>query len=395
MNRKTIISRFRERIPMNNPRNPFFSLLLTAYLASATPLPALITGAFGNDPVEDMGWPAGSVAVANHADRIGYWEGPPFGGGEYHFLFNLKNAESLEALIQAFSEITAPVKEIILRDESLSSFWLSAKSRESAEMNAELVLWKPESWNWLNNNPRNLFLSESPGFRSPCPPPRLILSTTAFPTFPWKELPASCTVIDQCWGGDTATRSLKVQVLDMTDHKPVANARVVARQYSTGPEITFESRADSDGIAMITGLSRGSYRILVTADQFAGRMIAAFPQYRDLNENLIVYLSQSASIQGTVMNSEEEPVPGAMVRLVGWVGMDGQPYPMGESPNCTTDATGSFQLDGLPHGYAQAIALHQDYEPLKGMEEIFAVPGKAVSLVLIRKTGNPSALGTD
>ena len=35
------------------------------------------------EPVTDAGWPAGALAVANLKSRLGWWEGPPFGGGEW------------------------------------------------------------------------------------------------------------------------------------------------------------------------------------------------------------------------------------------------------------------------------------------------------------------------
>ena len=38
------------------------------------------------EPVTDAGWPAGALAVANLKSRLGWWEGPPFGGGEWGLL---------------------------------------------------------------------------------------------------------------------------------------------------------------------------------------------------------------------------------------------------------------------------------------------------------------------
>ena len=45
---------------------------------------ALITGGEGNGPIADPGWPKGAAAIFNNPARIAWWEGPPFGGGQWH-----------------------------------------------------------------------------------------------------------------------------------------------------------------------------------------------------------------------------------------------------------------------------------------------------------------------
>ena len=52
--------------------------------AMSHPVFALITGGEGNSPLSDPGWPAGAAAIFNHPGRIAWWEGPPFGGGQWH-----------------------------------------------------------------------------------------------------------------------------------------------------------------------------------------------------------------------------------------------------------------------------------------------------------------------
>ena len=60
-------------------------VLVLGLLMLASPVEALILTGTGNQPVHDPGWPVGAVEVANLPSRIGWWEGPPFGGGEWHF----------------------------------------------------------------------------------------------------------------------------------------------------------------------------------------------------------------------------------------------------------------------------------------------------------------------
>jgi hypothetical protein len=45
---------------------------------------ALIEGGEGNTPIADPGWPKFAAAIFNTKSRIAWWEGPPFGGGQWH-----------------------------------------------------------------------------------------------------------------------------------------------------------------------------------------------------------------------------------------------------------------------------------------------------------------------
>src|SRR5262245_45702115 len=59
--------------------------LCGAWLTVASPPAfALIMGGEGNRPVADPGWPKGAAVIFNVKARIAYWEGPPYGGGQWH-----------------------------------------------------------------------------------------------------------------------------------------------------------------------------------------------------------------------------------------------------------------------------------------------------------------------
>src|SRR5262245_26515086 len=87
--------------------------VLLACISCAPKVPALILTGEGNVPVRDSGWPDGSLAVANLPTRVGWWEGPPFGGGEYHFDYR-GNAEQFKAMLGLFTNINAPRLEIVI-----------------------------------------------------------------------------------------------------------------------------------------------------------------------------------------------------------------------------------------------------------------------------------------
>src|SRR5207244_10439357 len=61
-------------------------ICLFVFLCTRTAF-ALITGGWGNDAVRGAGWPLGALEVADLKTRVGFWEGPPFGGGQYQFLY--------------------------------------------------------------------------------------------------------------------------------------------------------------------------------------------------------------------------------------------------------------------------------------------------------------------
>ena len=64
----------------------------------------LITVGRGNQPVRDNDWPAGSLDVANLKSRVGWWEGPPFGGGQHQFLYR-GDVEAFQRALDAFAKI--------------------------------------------------------------------------------------------------------------------------------------------------------------------------------------------------------------------------------------------------------------------------------------------------
>jgi hypothetical protein len=92
----------------------FMWIVLAACMLLVTQITsALIMVEKGNKPTNDRGWPTGVLEVANLKSRIGFWEGPPFGGGEYHFLYR-GDAKAANEALAAFAKIKAPVLEVLL-----------------------------------------------------------------------------------------------------------------------------------------------------------------------------------------------------------------------------------------------------------------------------------------
>jgi len=143
------------------------ALVFGWFCLSVNPASALIMTGTGNQPVSDAGWPQGALAVANLRSRAGWWEGPPFGGGEWHFIYQGGTAALGEA-IEAFAAIRAPALEVVLHDgPGLDTFIKGA-------VDWTFTVWVPASWHFLYNNPRLVPVSaDTPHFHQPVDPPRL------------------------------------------------------------------------------------------------------------------------------------------------------------------------------------------------------------------------------
>ncbi len=153
-----------ERLAWRALRQILVSLTLLAL--TAAPAWALIESSTGNQPVSDPGWPAGAQAVANLKSRVGWWEGPAFGGGEWHFSYRGDNAMFLQALSN-FTVIQFPKLEVILHDGLYEDSFLVTNADWT------LTVWVATNWNALFSRSNAAFNSRNPNFGKPMPPPRL------------------------------------------------------------------------------------------------------------------------------------------------------------------------------------------------------------------------------
>ena len=80
----------------------------------------------GNQAVLDAGWPEGALAMANFESRIGWWEGPPFGGGESHFLF-CGNTEGFKDPLTIYD---VPATNVILQLASAGSIHVAVADQK-------------------------------------------------------------------------------------------------------------------------------------------------------------------------------------------------------------------------------------------------------------------------
>jgi hypothetical protein len=150
--------------------------LLGSALIASLPVSASIMFSPGNHPVTDFGWASGSLALANLETRVGYWEGPPFGGGEYHFLYRGDNT-AFDAALKKFAAIHAPSLELVVHNGPGSDQFLAmtnaADPNPDGRVDWSFTVWVPANWKNLYNNPKVTFNTNDPNYGKPLPPPRL------------------------------------------------------------------------------------------------------------------------------------------------------------------------------------------------------------------------------
>jgi hypothetical protein len=365
-------------------------------LTCLAPLPAsgLILSSRGNQPVPDAGWPEGALAMANFESRIGWWEGPPFGGGESHFLF-CGNTEGFKDALAVFAAIRAPALDLVIHDGPHEDGILKEK------VDWVFTVWVPASWHRLYNNPKTTFGAGSPNFRQPVDPPRLDVYIGGEAGVDWAKVkvPVNLHVRDErasASGVDlTAGSVIKVEFYDMGTGKPISGVHLlvekVSWQASPKPhwdhELLVEAVSDASGRARIDKVPAGSIRVSVTADDYAPRRLTQRTLARAEHLKFTVELAKAATIRGTAMDTAGRPIKGAKVRTSTELALNGLGYDDGrhyEPPDewsAVTDDGGRFELTGLPVGYAQLFASAEGYH-FKDSLTIYDVPATNVVLQL-------------
>lgn len=131
----------------------------------------------GTGPANPVDCPDGSAAVINLKSSVGWWEGPPFGGGEWHILFR-GNTEAFVETLTNFAAIHAPALDLVIHNGPKNDVILEAEKRENTAVDARVdwvfIFWNPESWSKFFDNTNNVvFLKNDPRYGQPVPAPRL------------------------------------------------------------------------------------------------------------------------------------------------------------------------------------------------------------------------------
>ncbi|MBX3442983.1 MAG: carboxypeptidase regulatory-like domain-containing protein [Planctomyces sp.] len=368
-------------------------LMLFAGLSQPKGAWALILGGEGNDPVRDPGWPTGAAEVANLKSRIAWWEGPPFGGGEWHFEFRGDTA-AFQAALDALARIQAPERRLTILDGRGRSFWLDSSRKPGGDdaMDWEFVVWQPASFYRLFGSPGRTFLSGSEHYRGEVPTPELIVYVGGLIDWNRVVVPDGIEIADQRLEShgyvleDGAV--LEVRAWDMATLGPIAGAELVIESIEPQPTGGYAHRelavvaADDSGRMVHQGVLEDWRQAFVRAPGFASRIVTHLrgnePRWRQFD----VRLAKSQRIEGVIVDERGDPVPGATVRIDDLLGPDGRGYPATTSTQTTSDEQGQFVMEGIPEGYGR----FRGYSPrhtFVGLGEVAELTEKPVTVRVV------------
>jgi hypothetical protein len=344
--------------------------VLSAVLVMAPPVHALITGGTGNRPIEDRhGWPAGCADVANLETRLGWWEGPPFGGGEFHFEYR-GDVNSFQRAVDLLAKVESKERLIVVHDGPVESFWLKndKDAKNDARYDWSFTVWNPKSYDRLYNDPKSTFSARDPSghFRQPVPPPQIDVYIGGAPAgagVDWSRvtIPPGVTVKDERASANgyppDAGSVLRGRVTDLATSQPIGGAKVVVMKY-TGKGQEYEdvasATAGDDGKFELLHVPKGDFRIHAVASGYASRLLG-YATFRGdtLKEYPGAQLAAATGLSGSVVVGDGKPVAGLTVRVDSLISTDGKGYIPLDSPQAVTDATGRFTFASLPGGSCQ------------------------------------------
>jgi len=364
-------------------------------LLGARPGLCLISVGHGNSPVQDAGWPLGAVEMANLPTRVGWWEGPPHGGGQWQFLYRCQKSEQFMDALKTFAGIRAPRLEIVLHDGPSYNHFLR-KTDQDPEQSPEtrldwsFTVWVPENWHRAYNDPKTLANTSSPNYRQPVGAPRLDVYIGGGPVvFPADfATPRGVVLIDQ----RAASAPIKpvdgglVQgdVYDMSTGKPIAGAEVILSLPPArgGSKEIMRGRSDALGAFRIEKIPAGHYIITIQAEGYAPREVGRYENAANAYHDLVVELARAASLKGTVTDLQGRPISQAKVYTRDLLGIDGRGYTLAGSQTTTSDGQGRFEISSLPIGFThlrcQAASLHLT----NSIFEIYPIPTQSIKLVM-------------
>lgn len=355
-------------------------------LLASSPAWALISFSKGNAPVEDQNWRRGAVDVANLKCRVCVWVGPPFGGGMSNFLYR-SDTETFNKALKLFAKVRAPSLELIVSDGPGQSFVLKNANtpKSSGSYDWDFVIWDAKSYYHLYGNPTSTFLSRTPDFRRPLPPPRIHVFTGGGVKWDKVRVPDGITVIDKraAAAGVKPGQGTVIagNVFDMVTSKPLTGAMITVGRLNASRkyETVVTGQSDAGGRFKIEKVPAGAYRVSVSAKGYAS-LAVGYPRivadgYLPLDN---IELAPQTTVSGSVVDGAGKPIVDARVWLVDVMGVNGQGYRLVEDTKVKTDAKGRFLITGVPVGFGRVRSSTQGYHG--PMRKLSPVPAKDVAI---------------
>ena len=345
-------------------RKAAMGVLFSIAVAMGTAAHALITGDYGNKPIQDRDWPEGSLAIANDKGRLGWWEGPPFGGGEYTFLFR-GDATAFNKALESLAKINWPVVELHVHAGPHEDFWLvnrgpnqDPKKQRDPRIDWSFTVWSPGNFHNLYNDPRSHFSADRPAFRRSLPPPRIdVYLGGGLIDWSHVKVPKKVRLVGEparVLKGESPR--VRLTVYDIATSKPVSGAIVtLVGAGKDGQKEAGKKMTDEQGVVTFDKLEPGHYDFQIAADDYATRSLGWEQHGKGDDKTISVTLGRLVAMTGRVVNSKGEPIEKASVRPFVVLGPDGRGYTQTQRPQAMTNVDGQFELQ-LPAGFVQLSA---------------------------------------
>jgi hypothetical protein len=372
-------------------------LLLMAALAAVPTREvfALIMGGEGNSPIADPGWPKWAAAIFNTKSRIAYWEGPPFGGGQWHAECR-GYAKALSAVLADFAKLDVTSKQVVLHDGSGYSFWLAPNNepakRAAAKMDWIFMVWQPANWERLRKLPGDLNPTDAKDAENG-PPAQIDVYTGGNIRWADVTVPKDLKVVDQRLEAHGFTQAdgvaLEGKVTDLANKKPI-RAKMQLQRVEPQPKggyryaLVAEATADAQGHWVLKKAPAGWFRVVALAEGFVPRVAshAKFdeqPRWQEYDCGL----SRPASVTGRITDDAGKPLAEVEVRIQDVTVDAGGRY---ESPlgyTLKTGDDGRFRADQVPIGRA-TIWVYKPGYCRPGLGRPITMPAENIELSMIK-----------
>lgn len=365
-------------------------LLALVLLASPRPAAALITGGEGNSPMNDPGWPQGAAQVFNVKARVAWWEGPPFGGGQYTAECRGDTAAFNSALAD-FAKIEATGRKLIVHDGVGASFWLNPNGEDGKKKYATIdwtfTVWIPANFERLKG-----FRGELSDEASSQPTMHLYTGGNV----KWDEvkIPEGVTVDDQRLAAHGFTVEdgtvLQGTITDLGTGKPLngkASLQLIKPRKTGGYdyETTLTVEA-TDGKWVLKSVPDGWYQVVVSSPGLVDRIVSylkvtAGPHWVGVNAELV----SPSQIEGVVNGPDGQPLADVQVRLDDVIVSTGQRYETPGESEVQTEATGKFVFANVPQGKTRVWCYKEGYcRPGLGLE--VTTPARDLQLEMLKSS---------
>lgn len=334
-------------------------LLATAavLLILASPSQALITGGTHDGPIENPGWPAGVAEAFNVRGRVAFWEGPPFGGGQYHGEYRGDTA-ALNDVLDLFGQIQNDNKRIEIEEGTAPSGWLrlADKNKKPVECDWKLMVWNASSWKQLSGMRAGLDPTD-PADRDKGPPTVLTIYTGG--NIKWGEvkLPEGVEVVDNRLAAHGFSQQdgyvCQGQLRDLESDQPIAGqllVELVETPGTGGYEYTRKMQVDTedDGTWTIKNFPQGRYRLTVESSGYVPRIVGHVSNEGGSKwREFACRIAKPVDFSGRVL-ANGKPAAGVSVRLIGITPDGDRRYESTQQFDATTDEQGEFRIEALP-----------------------------------------------